>query len=267
MNCEEARELITALIDNEVSDLERSLIEDHLQDCSSCLRAYEQERALKKEIHRIGLSIGAPAELKRKILADHGTQPIERKSLIGWSKIALNFCLFQRPALGLALVFIILLPVIYLLQPRSQAISLAALGIQEKIAGGEISLRKPASQNELRDWQTRAVDGRFAPMEYDFPSFHVVGGTVEEINGRKVLVSVYAGDHNSITCFTFLGTEQDSPRDATRFFDEEKDATFYTFARNGYNAVLHREGDVICLLASKLPLNDLLAMARKAQPA
>jgi mycothiol system anti-sigma-R factor len=264
MNCEEARELITALIDNEVSNLERSLIEGHLQDCSRCLRSYEQERALKQAIHRVALSINAPQELKGKILADQGTPPIERKPLIDWSTIALTFRRFQRPALGFALILIILLPLIYLFQPHSQTISLAALRIQEKIAAGEISLQRAASQNQLRDWQTRAADGRFAPMEYDFPSFHVVGGAVDEINGRKVLITVYAGNDNSITCFTFLGTEQDAPRDATRFFDREKDSTFYTFARNRYNAVLHREGDIICLLASKLPMNDLLTIARKA---
>lgn len=269
MKCEEARELITALVDGELTDAERSSIDAHLDDCPRCQRAYRQERALKNEIHRTGLGVTAPADLKREILARHGFLPVEAESLSGWSKIALTFRPFLRPAFGLVLVLFILLPIIYLVRPHRQSMALAALEIQEKIAGGEISLRKATSQNELRDWQTRAVDGKFAPMEYDLSSMHVrpVGGLVQEIDRRKILVTVYRGDHISVTCFTFLGTEEDAPNNANTFFDTKKKIRFYTFSKDGLNAVLHREGDVICILASKIPVKDLLALARKTRPA
>jgi mycothiol system anti-sigma-R factor len=269
MKCEEARELITALVDEELTQVERSSIEAHLDNCPRCQWAYEQERALKKEIHRVGLSISAPADLKRKILTDHDILPVEAESSSGWPKIALTFRPFLRPAFGLVLLLLVLLPIIYLVQPRSQPISLAALEIQERIAGGEISLRKATSQNELRDWQTRAVESKFAPMEYDLSSMglQLVGGLVQDIGGRKMLVTVYGGNNMSVTCFTFLGTEQDAPKDATIFFDERKNVKFYTFAKNGYSAVLHREGNVICILASKMSMSDLLTLVRKTQPA
>ena len=269
MKCEEARELITALVDGELTDAERFSIDAHLDDCPRCQRAYRQERALKNEIHRTGLGVTAPADLKREILARHGILPVAAESLSGWSKIALTFRPFLHPAFGLVLVLLILLPIIYLVRPHRQSMALAALEIQEKIAGGEIFLRKATSQNELRDWQTRAVDGKFAPMEYDLSSMHVrpVGGLVQEIDRRKILVTVYSGDHISVTCFTFLGTEQDAPNNANTFFDTEKKIRFYTFSKDGLNAVLHREGDVICILASKIPVKDLLALARKTRPA
>jgi hypothetical protein len=38
---------------------------------------------------------------------------------------------------------------------------------------------------------------------------------------------------------------------------------FYAFSRAGINAVLHREGDVICILASEMPMDELLALARE----
>jgi len=173
-------------------DSRRAILEAHLDDCPWCQWAYEQERPLKKEINRVGLGISAPVDLQRKILTDHGILPAEAESLSGWAKFALDFHPFMRPAFGLVLVLLVLLPIVYLVQVHSQPISLAALEIQQKIAGGEISLRKATSQNELRDWQTRAVDGKFVPMEYDLSSMHVqpVGGVVEEINGRKILVTV-----------------------------------------------------------------------------
>jgi hypothetical protein len=108
------------------------------------------------------------------------------------------------------------------MQPHSQPISLTALEIQEKIIGGEIPLQTAKNQNELRDWQIRAVNGKFAPMGYDLlpKHFQPVGGVVQDVNGRKMLVTVFKGTGMSVTCFTFLGTEEDAPKDASVIFDQ-----------------------------------------------
>ena len=263
MKCEEAQELITALVDEELSHLERASIEAHLEDCPRCRWAYEQERALKREIHKVGVSISMPAELKRKILTDHDILLQEPESPRRWNKMAVSFRPFFRPAFGLALLVIVLLPVIYLM-PRSQPISLAAVEIQEKIMRGELSLQTAKNPNELRDWQIRAVNGKFAPMGYDLlpKHFQPVGGVVQDVNGRKMLVTVFKGTGMSVTCFTFLGTEEDAPKDASVIFDHGRSMNYYTFSRNGYNAVLHRIDNVICILVSKMPTEELLDLAR-----
>ena len=42
---------------------------------------------------------------------------------------------------------------------------------------------------------------------------------------------------------------------------------FYAFSYDRVNAVLHREGDVICILAAEMPMEKLLALAKsKAKP-
>jgi anti-sigma factor (TIGR02949 family) len=264
VNCEQTRDLITAFVDNEVSETERASVDDHLRECAKCRRAYDHERALKREIHKIGISMTAPADLKRKILADHGVAPRKGEFFTAWGNTP-AFTIFRKPAFGLAAVLVALLAVAYLLiQPNSQPTSIAALEIQEKIARGELSLRRVTNQSDLRDWQTRAVNGEFAPMAYDFSAIGLqpVGGLVHDIDGRKALVTVYSGEGQSITCFTFLSKEEDAPNDAKVFFDQARNVRFYAFSRNGYNAVLHREGNVICLLASKMPAQELLAVAR-----
>ena len=104
MKCGEAQELITALVDEELSDLERTAIEPHLRDCPRCRWAYEQEQALKGEIHKVGVSVSVPAGLKRKVLADYGVAPTELESSREWNKVVLPFRPFLRPAFGLALL-------------------------------------------------------------------------------------------------------------------------------------------------------------------
>jgi RNA polymerase sigma factor (sigma-70 family) len=52
-----------------------------------------------------------------------------------------------------------------------------------------------------------------------------------------------------------------------QIFGHDKKMNFYAFCREAVNAVLHREGDVICILVSEMSMDDLLALARsKARP-
>jgi hypothetical protein len=46
------------------------------------------------------------------------------------------------------------------------------------------------------------------------------------------------------------------------FFDEVKNIRFYSFSQGDFHAVLHREGELICILVSKMPAADVLAMVR-----
>jgi hypothetical protein len=112
------------------------------------------------------------------------------------------------------------------------------------------------------------VDGKFGPLGYDFSRLGVkpIGGTVREVEGRQILVAVFRGNALSITCFTFLGTEEDAPKNATVFFDPETRIKFYSFSRNGINAVLHREDNTICILTSNMPAEELLSLVRSSSP-
>jgi len=268
MKCEQAQELITGLVDNNLSDLERSTIESHLVDCPRCEWGYEQEQALKREIRKVAASVVAPAGLRRKILSDQRIFPKETESPKRWNKLVLPLQPLRRPVIGFALLVILVILLVYFMQPPSQPISLAALRLQEQIIGGEVSLWEARSQEELNNWLSRAVDNKFGPMVYDFSSLNVkpIGGLVQEVKGRKMLVAVFRGDSLYVDCFTFIGTDEDAPKDAKVVFDPEKKMKFYTFSSDGIHAVLHREGNVICILVSNLPLEELLSLARGSSP-
>jgi len=268
MKCEQAEELISALIDNELSDPERSSIEGHLRDCPRCQRAYEWERALNREIRMVSASVVAPVDLRQRILSDQPTMPKEAESSNGRSKLIPRLQPFLRPAFASALLVTLVISILFLMQPPSQPISLTALQIREKIVRGEISLREATDTDELHTWLHHAVDGKFGPLGYDFSPLNVapVGATVQKVEGRQILVAFFRGNELSITCFTFLGTEEDAPKHATVFFDPEKRMRFYSFSRDGIHAVLHREGNVICMLVSNMPPDELLSLVRSSSP-
>jgi anti-sigma factor RsiW len=263
MTCKEAQELITALVDGELTGPERSAVEDHLKDCLSCQRAYRHEKALKGAVRAAGLSLRAPASVREKILSGVYALPQTTESLKGWKELLKPPQLWLRPAFVSVLLLILVLPTFYLLDQRSQSISLAALSTYGALLSGDLPMIRAKGAEEMKEQLVRSVGGSFSPMGYDLSMMNLmpVAGAVHEINGRKMLVTVYQGQ-GSLICYTFLGTEDDAPDNAALFFDAEKKINFYAFSRDDINAVFHREGGIICILVSPMPMQDLLALAR-----
>lgn len=262
MKCEEAQELITALVDREISAPERGAIEEHFEGCPGCRLIYHNQLALKQAIRETGVGLKAPAALRKSIL--HDTRIFN--SGPGLFTPRRTPRPYLRPALAMAaaLVALLVLPVLYLTRPAAAPLSLRALEVHEKIVGGELSFVRGASAEEIKEMLSRSAAGAFAPMTYDLKALNlkVVGGTVWSLDGRKVLVTVYQGGGRTLTCYTFLGSESDAPRSAERVFDPVRKINFYTYSHDGIHAVLHREGNLICILASSLPAPQLLGLAR-----
>ena len=269
MKCEEAQELITALVDQELSDAERSSVESHLKDCIRCQFVLKQEQALKTAVRMAAASVTAPADLREKILSGMSRIPekggvSEEPESRGWL-----FQLMSRPAFVFALLLLLFLPTFYLMRLKEPSIPLFALESHQKLIEGTLSYIREENPQELKRYLLRSVDGRFVPMGYDLSMIGLrpVGGTVQEVAGRKILVTVYEGADFSLTCYTLIGTEKDVAEEATLFVDPDKQINFYSFSRGGVNGVLYRQGDILCILVSKLPVGKLLALARsQARP-
>ncbi|MGH7825761.1 MAG: anti-sigma factor family protein [Candidatus Binatia bacterium] len=269
MTCDEAQELITALADNEFGDPERHLLEIHLRQCAGCRLAVDEERSLKKATRSAADSLAAPARLRDRILADRRIFPEKLQSTKGWREHILSQSNILRPALVLALLLVLGLPAFYFFNQTTQPIAFAAVGTYDLFVRGELPVTRANTANELKERLIRAVDGRFQPMGYDLEAMKLkpVAGMAREMQGRKILVAIYQGEGGSLLCYTFLGSERDAPPNAARFFDPDKKMHFYAFSRGRVNAVLHHEGDVICILVSEMPMEELLALARaKARP-
>lgn len=264
MNCDEAQELITALVDQELRDPERSSLEMHLTECARCRWAREEERALKQAIRGTGERIHAPGQLRSKILSDQRIFPEKKRSPRRWQDYIWPMPHLVSPALAVALLLAIALPTFVFLKSKSEPIAVAALETSSIFLKGDLSVHRTENANEIIEQLTRAVGGHFHPMGYDLTAMDLrpVAGMVREIDGRKILVAIYQGKGGTIFCYTFLGSEADAPPNAARFFDAAKKMNFYAFSRGGVNAVFHREGEVICILASEMSMEELLALAK-----
>jgi anti-sigma factor RsiW len=269
MTCGEAQELITAVVDGELPEPERASLETHLHDCADCRTALKAERALKQAIRGTGAQLRAPAALHARILSDPRIFPAQGRGARRWRDYLWPMPPALRPALTVAILLAVALPAYYFMGYRVEPVAVAALESSDLYLRGKLPARRAANADEIVEQLTRAVSGRFHPMGYDFSAMGLrpVAGLVLEVQGRKILVAIYQGTHGAILCYTFLGSEDDAPPNAAKFFDAGKQMNFYAFSRGTVNAVFHREGDVICILASEIPMEELLAVTRsKARP-
>jgi hypothetical protein len=269
MTCGEAQELITALVDGELHGAARALLETHLYECADCRTALAAGQALKQAIGGAGAQLRAPAALRARILSDPRIFPAQGRSGRRWRDYLWPMPPALRPALAVAILLAVALPAYYFMDYRREPVAVAALASYDLFLQGKLPARRGANADEIAAQLTRAVGGRFHPMGFDFSAMGLrpVAGSVREIQGRKILVAIYQGPDGAILCYTFLGSEEDAPPNSARFFDSEKKMNFYAFSRGRVNAVFHREGDVICILASEIPMAELLAVTRsKARP-
>ena len=96
MQCEEAQELITAVIDGELAASERRALEDHLAECSGCKLQREREAALKQSLRQAAETILTPTLLREAISEKIGASAADRPRRVwiryrdGWTLPSLH---------------------------------------------------------------------------------------------------------------------------------------------------------------------------------
>ena len=263
MRCDQAQELITARLDNELSADEHSAIEAHLHTCERCQRALTAESRLKQQLKLARQEVTAPAALRHEIESEIASQrPVLAVKTEGG--FASWFSLRSwRPAFALVTLFIAIAAIFYAKSPQ-QDVGMIAIETHRDLLSGKTALVRYDDASRLRQELSRAVRDRFAPIALDLSMMRLypVSGFVQKIGGREVLVTVYQGAGPAITCLTLLGSKSDAPERAQHFYDSDMKLNVYLFSQDGINAVLHSEGDIICILVSKMSPADILALLR-----
>ena len=261
MRCDQAQELITARLDNELSADEHGAIEAHLHTCERCQRALTAESRLKQQLKLARQEVTAPAALRRELesaIVSRRTAVTSAGGFASWFSLR-NW----RPAFAVGLLIIAIVALFFFRSPQPD-LAMAVLDSHRDLLSGKTALVRYDDANRLRQELSRAVRDRFAPIALDLSMMRLypVSGFVQKIGDRDVLVTVYQGAGPAITCFTLLGSESDAPEGAQHFYDSDMKLNFYSFSQDGINAVLHSEGNIICILVSKMSPADILALLR-----
>jgi hypothetical protein len=87
MSCEENREMISSLIDAELSPAEKEMLEKHLNECTKCRSVEEWLKCVKEGIIQSAEGLALPSGLRDKILASLPERPPRQDTVPWWRRL------------------------------------------------------------------------------------------------------------------------------------------------------------------------------------
>jgi mycothiol system anti-sigma-R factor len=216
MDCEEIAKLLGVYLDGELDPVTSQSIEQHLQDCASCERAYQAENKLVRTIEHSVPYYKASSELRSRI---HGslqkelgsnstssrvTQPAGSNSFgTSWHWLAI--------AAAIVLTAIVTWNVAPHQHDRDQllATQLIASHVRSLMAN-HLTDVKSSDQHTVKPWLDEKLDFAAPVVDLATNGFPLVGGRLDYFDNRPVAALVYQRRKHFINLFIWLAEPKSS---------------------------------------------------------
>jgi anti-sigma factor RsiW len=243
MTCEDARAVLHGYIDGELDLIHSLEIEKHLDTCSACSRAVENQRALKSAIQGSALHYQPSAAFGRRIdsALHSGARSGQPRTRAAWPWIAM-----AASVLLAAFFFARIIP-----GSRPASDNLVAREILDShlrsLMPGHLTDVESTDRHTVKPWFNGKLD--FSPSVEDFAAqgYPLIGGRLDSVSGQTVAALVYQRRKHTINLY--IWPSGGAP-----------DAAPVASSRQGYNLIHWTEGSLNYWLASDLNSNELQAL-------
>lgn len=250
---------IQELLDGRLSLGERARVEEHLEACSECGRAWQALRFAKRAA-RAGLpATHLPTEVVARVSA---ALDLEDRRVASPSHPAATAVPRRRPVLVYGLLAAVAVGLLVFLFVGSPSLPAAASRDYDRYRAGELRLDlQTASPAELEGFFTQqGIRFRTRVFDLGMMGYRLVGGRVHALAGRRSALFVYRGLRNQIlVCQMYEGDTRELPRAAER--RRHGGFTFFIFHRGDQTLVFWQEGSVTCVLASDANPEEVIDLA------
>lgn len=246
MNCDEARLLLSAHLDGELDVVRDAEVVAHLNDCPACADAALAHAARRGLIQEKLTRFSAPLDLRAEIAAR--LRRADRSTARDWTRLL--FC----QALPIAASLIVVGGLGFqwgAVRERKNAAVVGFVSAYVRAANTGHSIDVASTdQHTVKPWFVGKLD--FSPVVRDLASedFPLIGGRIDQVNGRSAAVLVYHRRKHVIDLFISpagVGTVPSSTN------------------RSGFNFVAWQQGGQQCVAVSDLAAPELEEFARQYQ--
>lgn len=255
MGCVECRDLLSALVDDELPQDERAEVRAHLANCADCAREHDILAATSRRIREGVVRHQAPDVLKARIRSmlsqPDAFAPVAEAPPAGrsrWTMLA---------AAGLVIAVASSALTYGALRrgtsPDGTTVALLDSHIRSLMPGHMIDVPS-SNQHTVKPWFNGRVDLSPAVPNLDSAGFPLLGGRLDYVAGRAVAVVVYGRRQHVINVYSWPGEPAGTPRSG--MLDEK-----------GYHLLEWRNGDVEMWAVSDLNRGELQQFVRAFQAA
>lgn len=257
MHCAEYRDLVAAHVDGVLTAEEVPLAAAHVATCAACAHLLETEQKFRQAFRSRTLIRPTPAGARARLMAL--IEAAEEAS--GWAVPVRQW--WSRPLYRAALagaVTLLAVTVATMLlrsgpQERVPEVFATVVARYRAVEAQTVELGFTTDQpDELREYYRRSGAFTFTNTVVDLEplGYVLVGGSVAELAAKKSTMTVYRGRQGLILCHRIHAVDMELPPGGEVVGGDR----FYTVA--GLTICIHREGDVLCFLASAMPRADFI---------
>ena len=244
MDCPQALDLVDAHMDRELGASETSELNAHLAQCTACREAFDEHAALGAAIRKNVSYHRMPAALRARVRASlAGGRSAPPRARFAWPRwLQLGAVVATTAAVTAAIT-------LQFAAPNADDALLAqivASHARATVTAHQIDVAS-TDRHTVKPWLSAKLD--FSPRVVDLADagFPLRGGRVDYVDHRPVAVLVYTARQHVIDLYAW-------PASAAR----ER-----AYAKNGYNVVSFRDGDLAYWAISDLNAADLRTFTEK----
>lgn len=203
MGCNETQHLLDGYVDGELDSTSTLEIEQHLQACAECSRAYNNQLALRTAIGAGSLYFTPPANLQKRIQASLRQESKSKTvpGVLSWRWIGIATALAAVLLITLGLVHVLSIPSAD--DPLTQEV--LSSHVRSLMANHLVDV--PSSdQHTVKPWFNGKLD--FSPLVVDLAKqgFPLIGGRLDYLDNRPVAALVYQRRKHVINLFIWPST-------------------------------------------------------------
>jgi anti-sigma factor RsiW len=251
---EQQADALLDLVDGRLGGVAATALREHIDSCPECRGALAELEAGRGAATALGAGRPAPADLgaaatrapdqadRRKAVVD----PPTPRRLMVW-----------RAAIALAAVIVLL---IFWLQPASEPVRIAAQDARSATTSDELLEIRTTDPAELDRALNTPGRPRVRVIDLGMMGYSIVGGRRHVLAGRPSVLYVYRDkDGARLVSQMFVGRLAE-----LRFTPDVRqrgDLTFRVYADGELTLVFWQEGDLVCVLAGRLPREAVVELA------
>lgn len=260
-------EALQELVDDRLDAEARVAVEEHLAACDTCRRSVEALRWTKRTTARAFASATAPAFLERRVLdaLDAEDRSRIRSGAVMPPRpgsISTLWGGLLRPIPAIAAIGLIALIVVLSLWPRSPDFPSSVAKDYGDYRQGLLTLDLSTDSPQALEshFVERNVAFRTRVLDLGMMQYQLVGGRVHRLGRHPSVLFVYKGPKGQVlVCQMYEGRLLDLP--PATDIREHGGLVFRVYERLGRTLVFWEEGQVVCVLTSDIPTDEVVQLA------